>query len=294
MRNHPAQIQNLTWNQLCIYGNFTSYQEFEHLAGFSISRQKYNQLKGLFTKLKQKYLVEGAVPEKFENLFRSSLKGSKKFRQIMDYQKNDEKFYNSLNQIKTFMKCVDINSIPIEISKFNLSSWNIFALPNRFKVFLLKYYNNTLGTGNRVAHIDRTKDPSCNFCRKSGNLPAPLESFAHVFYDCPTVEKLFETFKGKFIRPDITRTTYFSGAISDEQKANFPLIMILNCFRYCIWEQKLQGLNPSYYTIENEIVNLLEIVVGSSKKLKEAISNCPFLYFEGNGNRRDGRDDGRP
>ena len=248
----------------------------------------------MFTKLKQKYFVEGEAPERYENLFRSSMKGSKKFRQIMDYQKNDDKFYNSLNQIKTFKKCVEIASIPTAISKLNLSAWNIFALPNRFKVFLLKYYNNTLGTGNRVAHIDISKDPSCTFCRKSGNLPPPLESFAHIFYDCPTVEKIFARFKGKFFRPEITREAYFSGAFLEEPKSNLPLIMILNCFRYSIWEQKLQGALPSYYTIEIETLNLLETIVGANKKINNAITNCPLLYLEGNGDRGRGRDGGPP
>ena len=153
----------------------------------------------------------------------------------------------------------------------------------------MKYYNNILGTGNRVAHIDRSIDPSCTFCRKSGNLPPPLESFSHIFYDCPTVEKIFNVFKGKFIQPDINREQFFVGYISENYKDNFPLIMVLNCFRFCIWEQKLRGVNPSYYTVENETINLLEIIAGANRKINISITNSSLLYIEGDGAQRRGQ-----
>ena len=68
-----------------------------------------------------------------------------------------------------------------------------------------------MGTGNRVAHFNREVDPSCNFCVKNQPLPAPLETFTHIFHDCPEVEKVFTRFSDKYFVEQISRENYFNG-----------------------------------------------------------------------------------
>ncbi len=63
--------------------------------------------------------------------------------------------------------------------------WGKNYLGNDFRVFLLKYYNNLLGLGNRTAHFVQNADARCTFCLLA-NRPDPVpESFEHVFYSCP-------------------------------------------------------------------------------------------------------------
>ncbi len=44
---------------------------------------------------------------------------------------------------------------------------------------------NSLGVGSRVIHINPQIDPSCSFCRKKNILPAPVETFEHLFVNYP-------------------------------------------------------------------------------------------------------------
>ena len=132
----------------------------------------------------------GETPLKSDHFFNANRKGSKSFRKILDYVKEGNELNKRMAQTKSFHKCTTTEFVNSEIWKHNFSSWNLYSLPNRVKVFLLKYYNNILGIGNRVVHIDATKDPSCTFCVLNNTLPPPLETFQHIFFDCPHVQKI--------------------------------------------------------------------------------------------------------
>ena len=291
--NHSLTLRNLTWKNFLINGEFLAFEHLEHILGFTLPRVKYGLLKSIYLKLHKKFSEFGSEPIHIEELFRYSKKGSKVFRKIMEYQKTGPSYFRNLTQVKTFCKTTETNFSTDEIWKQNLASWNTHGFPNRFKVFLLKYYNNILGTGNRVVHIDPTKDPSCNFCSQNLNLPAPVESFSHIFFDCPSVNRIIQNFRTKFLVPEFGRTEFFENNFDLDVKKNNVVVMVLNCLRYAIWQIKLNKSALAYYTVETETILLLEIITGSSKKIKNAVINSDLLFLEGNGRDRD-RQDGRP
>ena len=233
---------------------------------------------------------ENMQPIEITNFFSYTKKGSKTLRRILDYVNANDDYYLRMVQVKTFKKCTGINQIRRDISQSNFKRWNIYGIPNRLKTFLIKYYNNILGTGSRVVHIDRTKDPACIFCSLNNCRPAPIESFSHIFYHCPYVNKVIKKFCSKFFFLDINEENYFSGNFHAELKNNEPIIFILDVLRYAIWEFKLRKLNMSYYTLENEMLYQLDIIMGCSKKIKYNILNCPFICPEGEaeGRRQEG------
>lgn len=212
----------------------------------------------------------------------------------MDFVKTSPTYFNSLSQVKSYCKSTGTAFSHSTNWKAIISSWNTFGLPNRLKVFLIKYYNNTLGTGNRVVHIDPSKDPSCTFCTANNILPPPIESFAHIFYDCPVVGKILQNFLSKFIEPEVSRVGYFQNDYVADIKHNVTITLIMNCFRYVIWEKKLTKSSLSYYTVEQEIINVIELISGSNKKIKTGILNNNFIYLSGDGRIRGRRDDGHP
>jgi hypothetical protein len=102
-------------------------------------------------------------------------------------------------------------------------------------------------------------------------LPAPIETFSRIFYECPCVEKLVKKFFGKFLDIPIDKKNYFSGFYCENTDKNKGISILINCFRYCIWQTRLLKLNISYTTIENETSELLQIIIDGNAKIKHDI-----------------------
>jgi len=280
VNNFPNELENLKWENLTINGEFTSAQEFEHLAGFGISMQKFHHLKNCFNRHLKKDCPN--EPVDIDSFFRRIKKGSKWFRKIFEYQPiSRSTHFKGMQQVKTYCRITSTEFVNEECSSYNLSCWNTFSFPNRFKVFLFKFYNNILGTGDRVAHFNDETNPACIFCIRALNLPPPIESFSHIFYDCPTSTNIVMRFVEKYFNGEITRNQYFSGNFSPEKKVNQSIMLFINALRYCIWEAKLRKVSPSFPTIENETLYLLSYLMESNKKIKTNVLMSNFINVDG-------------
>jgi len=191
--DHGVELNSLTWKQLCVNNEFIRFDDFSLFAGFEIDNRRYNQLKNCFQNLLKRFGGGDEEPVSIETFFRKIKKGSKFFRKIIMNNSIKSNFYKTNQTVKSFCKSAGVPSENEEIWARSLGIWNTFCYPNRFKTFLFKYYSNILGTGNRVAHFNQNTDPACVFCVKTPNFPAPLESFAHLFFDCPETEKFLKT-----------------------------------------------------------------------------------------------------
>jgi hypothetical protein len=89
------------------------------------------------------------------------------------------------------------------------------------------------------------------------------------------------------------RTKYFSGKVSDVEKVNQSVSLVLDAFRYSIWQAKLLKNSISYHTIETEIVDLLERICNVSSKIKQLLTNCPLLFLAGDGEAAGGQRGGQ-
>ena len=88
-----------------------------------------------------------------------------------------------------------------------------------------------------------------------------------------TLKQFFQ----KYFKPELVKETYFNGNFSSEKKANNAFYLVLDCLRFNIWNAKLQKNNISFYTIEIETVNLIELICNSCKKIKDEITRNPFI-----------------
>ena len=196
-------------------------------------------------------------------------------------------FYKTNPTVKSFCKSADVPFGTEKEWARSLGVWNTFCFPNRFKSFLFKYYSNVLGTGNRVFHFNINSDPACVFCIKAYNLPAPMETFSHLFYDCPETEKVLSNFFIKYFNGDITRDNYFSGNFDSSKRDNFAINLILDSLRFAIWQCKLLKNRISFFTIETETISLLENITATSEKIKQSIMQCQFINVDGERRQRE-------
>ena len=226
--------------------------------------------------LMRKHFEVSSSPMGIKDFLQKIKKGSKKFRLILNYKKTNPMYFNRFPQVSTYKKLTDIGEYEEKRARANLNSWATYSFPNHFKTFLFKFYGNTLGTGNRVAHINRDSDPSCVFCRY-GTLPAPLETFTHIFYDCPKTSVILSKFINKYFTTFPTKSQFFSGELSNNENDNWTATIILDCLRYSIWQAKLLKVNISFYSIENETLQLVDQIASSNKNFKYFLLNTHLL-----------------
>ena len=163
-----------------------------------------------------------------------------------------------------------------------LSSWNNTKLNNKIRTFLFKFYNNILGLNSRVAKFNNAIDPSCTFCTANKLFPAEKESFSHLFYYCPTTNKLLSTFLARYFTINsLTATEFFASKINDKEDNNMALQLALDIFRYYIWNCKLEKKIPTVGNIFNEINDTIGTVYSISIKTKHAAESCNFFRHGG-------------
>ena len=90
---------------------------------------------------------------------------------------------------------------PSHIKEY-LGTWSLNFLPNKIREFSFKFYGNILGLNSRVAHFGNNINPGCTFCRLTIGLAAPPESFLHLFFECPSVVQLHDSFVDQFLDMD--------------------------------------------------------------------------------------------
>ena len=127
-------------------------------------------------------------------------------------------------------------------------------LNNKIHTFLFKFYNNILGLNSRVAKFNNAIDPSCTFCTANKLFPTEKESFSHLFYYCPTTNKLLSIFLARYFTINsLTATEFFASKINDKEDDNNALQLALDIFGYYIWNCKLEKKIP---TVGNKFMKL--------------------------------------
>ncbi len=134
-------------------------------------------------------------------------------------------------------------------------------------------------------------DAACTFCSLAGPRPVPEESFRHIFFDCPTVQKIILGMEKKYFRgTPITREKFFLSNFNDNEKENIACNILLDGFRYLIWQKKLEKVIPNANIICAELENLMITVGGTSKKILSILNECSLFQ---RGNRDGGHGDER-
>ena len=80
---------------------------------------------------------------------------------------------------------------PLEVRDHNI--YNLFRcgfLTNQFHELLFKFNTGTLNTNAMIANFVVDQDPACSRCTGGCLLPAPKESLACIFFDCPMISNI--------------------------------------------------------------------------------------------------------
>ena len=135
-------------------------------------------------------------------------------------------------------------------------------LNNKIRTFLFKFYNNILGLNLRVAKVNNEIDPSCTFCTANKLFPAEKESFSHLFYYCPTTNKLLSTILARFFTINsLTATEFFARKINEKEDDNKALHIKI----------------PTVGNIFNKINDTIGTIYSLSSKTKSAAESCNFF-----------------
>jgi hypothetical protein len=272
---YGAQIKELKWKQFLLNGAIIDLQEFIFVTGINIDRGRYLKLCNCLKIIKKYCANSDPIEIDITTFFNRLRKGSKDIRKILSTDYPDKFREKICNTVKSYERITNTD-LTIPNIKRNLKIWNVYNFPNRFKVFLFKFYGNILGTNDRISHFNAEKDPSCYLCKK-GQLPAPLESFTHIFYDCPTINGVITLFINKYLNIEIDRMLYFSGYSGENERDNYCVNLVLDALRYNIWQYKLTGLNISFASMDLEVNNLLESILNTSKKIKTMFNRCSLF-----------------
>ena len=122
----------------------------------------------------------------FVNRFK---RGSKSFRRVFRAKKN-ELMPNNMVRFAANTETI----IGLDLSEKLNASWNFGYLDNTLRTFIFTMHNNQLGYLHVVAHFADNIEPYCSFCLLTRNHAPARDTALHVFYSCPIVEPLNESF----------------------------------------------------------------------------------------------------
>jgi hypothetical protein len=98
------------------------------------------------------------------------------------------------------------------------------------------------------------------------------------------VQQLLDKLIKKYVnRPQITKEQYFLGNVSDNETENLALTVVLDIFRYLIWQSKLEKKLCTDSVFFANIRYLLLLTCKSSKAIENLLINSNIIFVLGDG-----------
>jgi hypothetical protein len=204
-------------------------------------------------------------------------KGSKPFRRII--QLNDKAKKIQSNCVTAFCTAAGIIpdqvTLPVPTETYTaltqsgfLAIWSTTQINNRFRDFLYKFYSNRLSVGSRLGHFNRGYDESCTFCRLGKMLPAPRETFEHLFFECQRVSNI-HAMANRTLWPELNQESckkksfWMLGSSLDEFIPNNKFLQLTVCaINLYIWECKIKKCELGWESCKTFV---LDIVLNACK-----------------------------
>jgi hypothetical protein len=163
----------------------------EQLIGFHIPNEKFDNIRRCFNTISENIarpFSAGTCVElkTFCNRFK---KGSKSFRKILSDPVPDEIPRNIITYAENTQTIIGL-----EMGRLLNGFWGFTFFSNNMRLFLFKMHTNILGLNNRMAHFVRDHSPICTFCRIRLLDDTEDESTIHLFYNCPSVEEIRDSY----------------------------------------------------------------------------------------------------
>jgi hypothetical protein len=233
-----------------------------------------------------------------EEDFGSLKKPGKKIRTTLtNYRKKNFKIEEAQSTV-TFLRASGLTFTDPVSYGIRISLWGTRGVSNRIKTFLFKYFNNILGINTRLSHFVANRNRGCTFCEIKGTaapirarglvpvpvplpVPIPDESFEHLFYGCMTTREWHTKFLESHFPPDFIpseeiRKKFLVLGFHSDHKKNILLTMVPLLFQYCIWEARLKKKTPSFYTLNQEFLEIAKKFIWTNNV---AHNCCTFLNF---------------
>jgi Reverse transcriptase (RNA-dependent DNA polymerase) len=233
----------------------------------------------------------------FANFQMRSKKGSKLYRNILSLTTKKKKESVLKKTLQNYLRVTSMNNhVEIDIGtgiEF-FSWWNKGYANNRYKDFMFKFGHNLLGVNNRVANFNENINAGCTFCSLEKNFPVPVESFRHLFFDCPLTNKIHKSVEDRWLVGINAGDEAARGKLwllgsytTGNRKTSEFLNTVVGVIQWYIWECKLKKNKLSWsgcsaFGLEN-LSNMLKV----SSRLRESMynSNLDICRYW----RRDGR-----
>jgi hypothetical protein len=278
-----VKAANTTWSNLTDENyNFKSCVTLSN-SGFTLNLDTYNRLRTTYNIAKNKFFKPGAVAcDLIQYLQKFKSKGiSRKLRSVLALGINPDPELS--RQIATYSASIML-PVPGNIVTTNwLTAWARTMLPAEVRIFLFKLYSNRLMVNSRASHFNTNINAGCDQCVRAGTLPPPSETVTHLFWDCPTSQKLIKYTGDRILNPGkiISNELFFTGTDRNQpQNEQSKVILIFfDIVRYVIWENKWQKSKISDYLSHERILFLWGSVLRACKKLLTASNNSHLFNF---------------
>jgi hypothetical protein len=253
--------------------------------GFEVSIRQYTVLTTCLRIACRKYHKDTDQCNTIRDFMVSFKKGSSKFRSVLTSKLKPLPLPDG-SGLRTFGKNLQLE-FPSSVRMSSLvSKWNIGFMNTGVRVFSFKFYNNILGINSRVAHFNPEINAGRTFCVLNKILPPPKETIAHLFFDCPTTDILVKELGQRYLQDlNLEKVHFFLSNVSEYEKDNRPLDIILEIFRYVIWQYKLNGKVPSSNKFWVDFQYLVSTTIASSKNFELQVNDCIF-FQRGHGHGR--------
>jgi hypothetical protein len=273
--NIVEKIAKLRLEDLLMRGGIKSLAQINLEFGVDFTLNTYMRLSGALTFfLEKKENVQPAIPIGISAFLLSFDKGSRKIRKALSalvFKPELEK----INSVVTFHNISNIGNVILSTTRSTISFWNFTGIKNTLRDFAYKFLYNQLGLNTRVSHFVQNHSRTCTFCELRNDNIRFDETFAHLFFDCPTTKKLHDKIITKYFavlenrNDQEKRRLWYLGETNG--KANLFVTTAVFSFNFLIWNMKLKKEILHFSTVENNWLNLLDNSHKQSRKIRESV-----------------------
>ena len=211
-------------------------------------------------------------------------RGSRPIRKILCKFRCANIRVEDLNIVRTFERNCGVLDVDSDTKKCLLGFWSNNFLPMDLREFSFKFFNNSLGTNQRLSNFIPGRAPGCSFCTLKNHGPIPIETVVHLFFDCDSVQPIMNWFETTFLS-DLNLDTrekrlkfWFFGIIHNNNLTNilFPLALSQTLL-FSIWRTKLQKRLPVRMVTEMEVFFVMNKITRASAYFRAIIPNINIM-----------------
>ncbi len=229
----------------------------------------------LRTSFARKHNLDLIAPDKLEQKFfhRNGKVNSRAIHAYLRVNKNVKKNLSKLRTVKTFFSLINCD-IPDDVTlKKILGLWNTSLLCNKFRTFLFKFQNNSLGINTRTSHFANV-NRNCTLCERAG-VTINEESFLHLFFECTELIDLRDGFISKYFGDNIRTSPlnekklfWFTGTCPNTSDGIRLAVLLAQSI---FWEFKLAKKKYAFNTFAFIYEERLVTMIHASKKIRHNI-----------------------